>query len=207
MGTRHLICVYADSEFKLAQYGQWDGYPAGAGVNVLSFIRKYLNSPAGISTFMQHLSDTYEVTQKELDKWYVDAGHDGKSEWISLDVSDKFKDAHPSVQRDMGSGILEYIFLNDHVPIVSGVDFAADSLFCEWAYVINMDIHMLEVFKGFNKSPLPSNERFYFLNGSGCDMYYPVKLVASFSFDELPMDKEFVLLTDPRETEPSEGIN
>ena len=27
------------------------------------------------------------------------------------------------------------------------------SLFCEWAYIINLDTKMLEVYKGYNKSP------------------------------------------------------
>ena len=29
MGTRHLIAVQLDGEYKIAQYGQWDGYPEG----------------------------------------------------------------------------------------------------------------------------------------------------------------------------------
>ena len=41
MGTRHLICVVKDNEYKLAQYGQWDGYPEGQGVNILRFLRDF----------------------------------------------------------------------------------------------------------------------------------------------------------------------
>lgn len=33
MGTRNLTCVVLDGEFKVAQYGQWDGYPEGSGYN------------------------------------------------------------------------------------------------------------------------------------------------------------------------------
>jgi len=32
MGTRHLICAKINNEYKLSQYGQWDGYPSGQGV-------------------------------------------------------------------------------------------------------------------------------------------------------------------------------
>ena len=28
MGTRNLTCVFKDGEYKVAQYGQWDGYPS-----------------------------------------------------------------------------------------------------------------------------------------------------------------------------------
>ena len=27
MGTRNLTVVYLDGQYKVAQYGQWDGYP------------------------------------------------------------------------------------------------------------------------------------------------------------------------------------
>lgn len=31
MGTRNLTAVYLDGQYKVAQYGQWDGYPEGQG--------------------------------------------------------------------------------------------------------------------------------------------------------------------------------
>ena len=31
--------------------------------------------------------------------------------------------------------------------------FLYDSLFCEWAYIINLDTKKLEIYKGFNKNP------------------------------------------------------
>lgn len=31
MGTRNLTAVYLDGQYKVAQYGQWDGYPEGRG--------------------------------------------------------------------------------------------------------------------------------------------------------------------------------
>ena len=32
--------------------------------------------------------------------------------------------------------------------------FLADSLFCEWAYVINLDNSQFEVYRGFNQDPM-----------------------------------------------------
>jgi hypothetical protein len=34
MGTRNLIAVFFDGEYRVAQYSQWDGYPEGQGGNV-----------------------------------------------------------------------------------------------------------------------------------------------------------------------------
>lgn len=39
MGTRHLIAVQIDGKYPVAQYGQWDGYPDGQGLKVLTFLR------------------------------------------------------------------------------------------------------------------------------------------------------------------------
>lgn len=39
MGTRNLTAVYLDGQYKVAQYGQWDGYPEGQGITVLTFLR------------------------------------------------------------------------------------------------------------------------------------------------------------------------
>ena len=39
MGTRNLTMVIHKEEIKIAQYGQWDGYPEGNGVTILTFLR------------------------------------------------------------------------------------------------------------------------------------------------------------------------
>jgi hypothetical protein len=42
MGTRNLTKVIdKNGELVVAQYGQWDGYPSGQGVNMLSFISEH----------------------------------------------------------------------------------------------------------------------------------------------------------------------
>ena len=38
MGTRHMIGVVSDGKYRVAQYGQWDGYPSGQGVGILEFL-------------------------------------------------------------------------------------------------------------------------------------------------------------------------
>ena len=38
MGTRHMIAVVNNGKYRVAQYGQWDGYPSGQGVGVLGFL-------------------------------------------------------------------------------------------------------------------------------------------------------------------------
>lgn len=39
MGTRHVIEAKIDGKTKIAQYGQFDGYPTGQGKNIAQFLR------------------------------------------------------------------------------------------------------------------------------------------------------------------------
>lgn len=71
--------------------------------------------------------------------------------------------------------------------------FGGDSLFCEYAYVIDFDKDVLEVYEGSNKTPTPADSRFpsgaeWLDNGDG---YEPVALVSSFLLCRLPEDDEF----------------
>ena len=40
MGTRNLTMVIQDHETKISQYGQWDGYPEGQSLTILSFLQE-----------------------------------------------------------------------------------------------------------------------------------------------------------------------
>lgn len=70
--------------------------------------------------------------------------------------------------------------------------FAANSLLCEWAYVVDFDRNTFEVFEGCNRDQLDDSERFKFLEGATVDKEYKaVKLAARFPLDNLPSDKQF----------------
>ena len=38
VGTRHITAVVSEGQFVVAQYGQWDGYPTGAGNDIVAII-------------------------------------------------------------------------------------------------------------------------------------------------------------------------
>jgi len=84
------------------------------------------------------------------------------------------------------------------VGIYNDLDFAADSLFCEWCYLIDFDRRTFEVYNGFNTFPLKNTERFYFLNNKiytqdypPYKTYYPIKMVKAWPLDALPTVDEF----------------
>lgn len=188
MGTRNLTIVQMNNEYKVAQYGQWDGYPSGNGIEILNFLRK-----VDLEKFKVRLKDIKVLTREDIDKYWEELGVDvTKEKFVSMELSDKFSKLHPTLSRDMGTKVLDYIMEEEGtVELMHDIDFAKDSLFCEWAYVINLDDNTLEVYEGFNKNPLNSDERFY-CDGYCHNGYYPIRLVKTYNLNNLPTKENFV---------------
>ena len=51
MGTRSLICVVKDKEYKLAQYNQWDGYQGNERANIQ---KRFLEHDISPNTWETH---------------------------------------------------------------------------------------------------------------------------------------------------------
>ena len=140
MGTRHLTVVVSNEQVKVAQYGQWDGYPSGAGETISAFIRERMD----FDKFKANVEATTWSTAEESKK---------------IDEDKNWPEKYPWLSRDCGSKILEYV---QEAPrkLSNMYEFAADSLFCEWAWVVNLDNKTLEVYRGFNKKPVEPTQRF-----------------------------------------------
>jgi hypothetical protein len=188
MGTRNLTIVYAAGAYRLAQYCQWDGYPSGQGLTALKFARDKMIPPE----FLAKVLALKEVSGDELDKRWASVG--SKDGWANMEQAEAFKKQWPQLSRDMGAKVLEAIQDAAHgFEVASDLEFAAASLFCEWAYVIDLDKGTFEAFKGFNKRPLGKRQRFAFLSSKVEDGYSPVRLAASWPLDKLPGDDEFLV--------------
>ena len=186
MGTRHLIAVFYKGEYRIAQYGQWDGYPSGQGVDVLKFLRKEMKLPL----FHERLLALREITEAEIDK--VNALGDG------------WQTEYPHLSRDAGSDILLMVQkgVRDNA-VKLYIDFAGDSLYCEYAYVIDFDKGTFEIFKGFNTDPVDPSERFADAKRDN-EKYYPVRFWKSYPLDALPTKAKFLKDLDDSEDESEE---
>lgn len=186
MGTRHLICVVKDGAFKIAQYGQWDGYPDGQGQVALNFLRGLVER-SEIDVFATKVAGCCFFTETEIDE---------------LNKSSNPFAQYPHLSRDISAGILNVVFQSDAgLPLVDQHQFAGNGLFCEWAYVVDLDLGTFEVYRGFHHEPAPDGERFAFLNVpkeefvpeyKGQNYYGPVHLAATFSLAALPTDDAFL---------------
>lgn len=211
MGTRHLTLVQQGQQIKVAQYGQWDGYPAGQGEKVLNFLRT-----ADMNKFKTQLLKTYFVNEgspmlKEIDKVFEkfnkkyqkltkEKNWDDISNRAASLLSKKDEFLYRLFTRDTGAKILQLIYdatgIKDatgakRIPLNDSSNFAGDSLFCEWAYLINLDENTLEVYRGFNQKPLEIGDRFY---GAPleCAGYCPIRLLKTYKLNRLPKLENFV---------------
>jgi hypothetical protein len=86
MGTRHIIAVVLNKKFKVAQYGQWDGYLTGQGVEVAKFINK-INNTKGLKEFKRNVKALKWATPLEVAQTWTDCGADPKSDLVSIDIA------------------------------------------------------------------------------------------------------------------------
>jgi hypothetical protein len=202
MGTRGINVIVANGEIKCSQYNQFDSYPSGQGATVLKFLREEMKSD-----FKEKVLASTWITPEEHQKYWVECGADPESDMVGMDVSDKFKEKYFHLHRDCGANIYSLIQNSSHpLKLQDSIDFAADSLFCEWGYVVDLDKNTFEVYKGFNKQKLGSEERFAFLNEKAekdyrDHQYFPIKLVKAYSLDNLPTKEQFLEDLEPQEDE------
>jgi hypothetical protein len=157
MGTRNLTVVKnLEGETKIAQYGQWDGYPQHSGIKALEFLRDKVNR----DNLLVELQNVEFITDKECDELF-NASQSSK-DWENKD----FLNTYPGLHRDTGIDILKVVA--DSMTTVKTVDnseFANDTLFCEGIYEIDFSIDkFISTYHGITKEffleNLPSDEHY-----------------------------------------------
>ncbi len=194
MGTRNLEVVILNGEVRVAQYCQWDGYPSGQGLQSLKFFRDKMNR----KVFEEKIQKSSWITTEEFKQLWIECGASPDSDLVNFDVSNLFKTKNPHLHRDCGAKIFELIQNSENgLKLNNNIEFAADSLFCEWAYVIDLDKNTFEVYKGFNKRKLGKQQRFYHLQKENENSeYYPIRMKKSYDLNQLPTDEEFLKIKD-----------
>ena len=151
MGTRNLTVVYLDGEPKVAQYGQWDGYPSCAG-EVLADEMKKIIFENGLGRLADNVRGCRFLTLKETVERYKSIGVEEGRQWINGEEAAAFKALYPQLDRDMGYDIVDYIYENGPQELSNSFDFAANTLSCEWAYVVDLDEETFSVYCGYGKT-------------------------------------------------------
>ena len=131
MGTRNSTIVKVNNKIKIAQYGQWDGYPTGQGQTIVAFLKI-----ADLSKFKKQVKALTEYTEKEIKQIYKMTDSNG---FISMEESDKINKKYPALDRSAGADILRLIHEGKVKKVALDKDFKNNKLFCEYCYEIDLD--------------------------------------------------------------------
>jgi hypothetical protein len=121
MGTRNLTKVIdRDGVVKVAQYGQWDGYPSGQGVTAL------------------YHAENHRLIESKLPKLHFLTDSEIENINSLLSASGQpISEVYPTLSRDTCADILGYVAYNSETFLVDSSDFENDELFCEAVYTLD----------------------------------------------------------------------
>ncbi|NOG70443.1 hypothetical protein HJG45_08680 [Roseicella sp. DB1501] len=169
-------------------YNHFDSYPEGLGEDMIAFARKIATDVPKYRSLAENLRmvDPDSTPDIETVERAAQAGlHD-------LTVSNRSTTDWYCVLRNL-QGEPEKT-LEFGIATSGGNDFVADSLFCEWAYIINFDTGEIEIYKGFNTDPAAAG-RYASLKDKGDGVeYFGVRLLGTFPLYDIPEDWQGKLL-------------
>ena len=169
MSTRGLYGIRKNGIDKCT-YNHSDSYPDWLGKKMLEFCAA--NSVERLSRFFDNIeivSEDNKPTEEQIEvcrkAGYVNlcVGSQNETDWYCLlrNLQGNFKAYTECIEND------SKVFMTD------GIGFIMDSLFCEYAYIINIDDEVLEYYEGFQKTPQIGNRYGTTPDDGG---YYPCKL-------------------------------
>lgn len=152
-------------------YNHGDSYPSGLGADIVAFIKRNTLDHLRLIALGLRMVDEDNVPsadEREKYKAFCNMNVDN-STWYQL-----LREAQGDFEA------LE----NGLDVMIDREDFLTDSLFCEWAYIINLDDGVLEIYKGLNKD---SNALGRYATYRSCenDDYVGVKLVNAIPLSEI----------------------
>ncbi len=171
MGTRGAVGFRIDGQDKVT-YNHFDSYPSGLGVEVLQNIHNLnVDDLKEAARHIQLIDGQTKPTADQKKRFLafadVGVGEQSLDDWYCL-----LRNAQGTLQ-----------------PYTEGLDvmidshgFLLDSLFCEYAYIVNFDDNVLEVYKGFNKDPKAGGRYAPQIHRGG---YYGVSLIKTIPLDEI----------------------
>lgn len=207
MGTRGAYGFRIEGQDKLS-YNHWDSYPSGLGEKLIKELGRSKRAEETFSQWLTRLR-TIAKTIVLVDNDTPPTAEEIKTleKWTDLTVSEQTVDDWYCLLRE-AQGVLEPWIADNITVMFNGNGFMANSLFCEWAYVINLDTGMFETYKGFNKSP-GGPGRYAELKREASwasETYYGVTLVHELPLSDLwTVDIEaWLKIVDPPEEEDTD---
>jgi hypothetical protein len=159
MGTRGLTKVIdLEGRTKVAQYGQWDHYPSGQGINMLNIISKY----GMLDRIERNLKKVHWLNEDEVSSMIEGYHTNGM---MNMEQSQQFESIYPALSRNTCTDILNVIAYSTGytLGLRDDSEFEQDDLMCEGVYTINYKTRTFISQYGeakviFSLDSLPTNE-------------------------------------------------
>jgi hypothetical protein len=181
MGTRGSVGVIVDGKY-LGIYNHCDSYPGGLGEEVVAFVKETVKKKTGLSSLKRNMRKVEEIKQGQEP---TDEQIEAYKQYADLSVSKQtYKDWYCLLRNIQGIDTFREIAKGKLKHCSFGSDFIKDSLFCEYAYVINLDDNTLEFYRGFQKESQEGNR----FGTEPSDGYYPCKMVGKCPLKRIPKD-------------------
>ena len=202
MSTKGAMGVKINKEYKV-WYTHWNSYPDGLGREMVDFCKKVQKDTEGAigkdrktrrntgwNLFKRRCKQLKMVDKDSTPSKYFQKKY---SKFFDNNVSSQSKTEWYCLLRELQyvEGLYA-IYKNTTKRMIEGFDFLKNSVFCEYAYIINLDEMTLEFYKGFNEtfdgnSPLPFTEKDKLLPSyDGGNTYYSVRYKGSVSLTNIP---------------------
>jgi len=145
MGTRHRQAVISKrGSLKIQQYGQWDGYPSGQGIDILEYLRS-----ADLTKYQKNLTKIKKGT---------------KAQFALVETDPNWPENHLYVSRDCGAKIHKMIESGE-VPFVLHTEEHECRGWCEGFYTIDFQKGVFisefeDKMKTYRLDKLPTNKKY-----------------------------------------------
>lgn len=174
MGTRGAYGFRKNGVDKLT-YNHYDSYPSWLGSKVVKFCKNHsIKELNEIFDKIIMIDESNTPTENQIDECI-------KNGFADFSVSTGSKDNWYCLLRNCQGNLECLANAKDHAYMIDKNDFIKDSVFCEYAYIINLDDEVLEFWEGFQNKPQEGNRY-----GTESDRgYYPCKLSLTFPLNEI----------------------
>jgi len=146
IGTRGTYGFYKDGVTKVT-YNHWDSYPSSLGDSIKDFL---------VNTKREQLDEIFDrIRLVRADEKPTSEDIEKLKPFYNGDVNGGSEEYYNFLRETQGD-LKAYVDYPELDVMIDSEDFLQDSLFCEWAYIINLENDTLEIYKGFQTEPSTS---------------------------------------------------
>lgn len=179
MGSRGAYGFKIDGEYKIT-YNHDGSYLDSLGREIVAFIRN-------VGDWEDLKNSVREIVMVEEEEEVPAEWRKIYSRFENLSIGSRKPVWYCQLKHLQGGKILTAIKEGEVTHMPDAFYFLKDSLFCTFAYIIDLDTMTFKVYKGFQEKPWEKNEfGVEPFPGNGKFYYYPVKLMGTFSLNNIP---------------------